>query len=244
MYDLAGATLWARKTLESDIFFRKPDKWFKIWFYLVSLANHKDQKQYKRGEVLTTYKEISFFTGASKNQIDHCIRYLKEAQMCATRKTTRGMFISMLNYGIYQDLNNYRSDTQSDKSAKRKRNGSDTINKNDNNDNKNTNTCEPSSQKVVTPINQVFDVFYKSINPTINYGNKTSREACEWMIEHWGLEKTIEVAKYACAIHGQRFSPTITTPYELKDKISKLKAFREQREAQKPQGVTILRKPS
>ena len=29
-----GATLWARQTIESEIFFWKPAGWFKIWFFI------------------------------------------------------------------------------------------------------------------------------------------------------------------------------------------------------------------
>jgi len=27
-----GLTIWAEQTLESRIFYKKPDAWFKIWF--------------------------------------------------------------------------------------------------------------------------------------------------------------------------------------------------------------------
>ena len=44
-----GATIWARKTIYSDIFTDKPDKWFKIWFYIINKVHWKDSKKYKRG---------------------------------------------------------------------------------------------------------------------------------------------------------------------------------------------------
>lgn len=139
--ELNGATIWGRKTLESDVFFWKPDKWFKIWFFLVNRVNHADNKQFKRGECFTTYAEISQFTKATKGEIDHFIRWSKSCQMLATRKATRGLFVYLLNYDKYQDFNNYKSDTKSELKAKQKRNRSDTINNNDNNDkNENNNT--------------------------------------------------------------------------------------------------------
>jgi len=46
-----GATLWARQTVDSEIFYDKPDKWFKIWFYLVNKVNWKDDKKHERGEI-------------------------------------------------------------------------------------------------------------------------------------------------------------------------------------------------
>ena len=132
-----GATLWARQTIDSDIFYNKPDKWFKIWFYLINEVNHKDNKQFKRGSCFMRYEWIMEKTKANKNEIDHCIRWLKSATMIATRKATRGFTLNILNYNGYQSLENYKSDTKSDSKsetkAKQKRNESDTINKNDKN---------------------------------------------------------------------------------------------------------------
>ena len=137
-----GATLWARQTIESDIFYNKPDKWFKIWFYLINEVNHKNNKQFNRGSCFMKYDWIMRKTKANKNEIDHCIRWLKSATMIATRKATRGFIIKVLNYNGYQSLKNYKSDTKSDSKsdlkAKQKRNESDTIIqecKNGNNDN-------------------------------------------------------------------------------------------------------------
>ena len=137
-----GATIWARQTIDSDIFCNKPDKWFKIWFYLIAEVNHKDNKQFKRGSCFMRYEWIMKKTKANKNEIDHCIRWLKLAMMIATQKATRGFTLKVLNYNGYQSLENYKSDTKSDSKsemkAKQKRNESDTINKNDKN-NKNIN---------------------------------------------------------------------------------------------------------
>ena len=133
-----GATLWARQTIDSDIFYNKPHVWFKIWFYLINEVNHKDNKQFKRGSCFMKYDWIMEKTKAKKNEIDHCIRWLKSATMIATAKATRGFIVNVINYNGYQSLENYKSDTKSDSKsdlkAKQKRNKSDTINKNDNND--------------------------------------------------------------------------------------------------------------
>ena len=133
-----GATLWARQTIDSDIFYNKPHVWFKIWFYLVQQTNHKDNKQFARGSCFLKYEWIMEKTKANKNEIDHCVRWLKSATMIATRKATRGFIVNVLNYNTFQSLENYKSDSKSDSKsetkAKQKRNKSDTINKNDNND--------------------------------------------------------------------------------------------------------------
>ena len=129
-----GATIWARQTLESEVFSNKPDKWFKIWFYLINKANYKDNQKFKRGQAFIKYEWIEESTKATKHQIDHFMRWAKEASMLATQKATRGMVVTILNYDRFQTLDNYKSDTESELKAKQKRNKSDTILKKDKNE--------------------------------------------------------------------------------------------------------------
>jgi len=107
-----GCTFWARQTFDSDIFYNKPDKWFKIWFFIVSRVNYKDNSTFKRGENLVTYYEIIERTKATKDQIYKAIKYFKTERMIDANKTTRGFIIKVLNYGIYQDIENYQDDSK------------------------------------------------------------------------------------------------------------------------------------
>jgi|SRR3990167_3412625 len=125
-----GAFQLCRSIFYHEICYNKPHAWFKIWTYLIGEANHKDKGQFKRGEHLFNYAQIEKMLCVTRNELDHCIRYLKKSQMLATRKATRGFFVTISNYDFYQTLNNYKSDTKSDLKATRKRHGSDTINKN------------------------------------------------------------------------------------------------------------------
>ncbi len=130
MHIKEGFTMWARKTIEANIFQTKPDKWFKIWFYLVMRANHKTTKQYKRGSSWTSYEKIMEATGATKGQVDHCLRYLRKKEALATKKSTRGFNFTINKYDFYQNPANYQRDLD----AKQKRFRRDTINKNAKND--------------------------------------------------------------------------------------------------------------
>lgn len=127
MKNYLGATLWARQTLDSEIFINKPDKWFKIWFYIVSNANYEDTKLFKRGEFFTSYEYIKQGTGATVNQIDQFVRWAKRTIMITTRKTTRGLVIFVLNYDKYQNIESYRTTRKTMEATKWKRNGNDTI---------------------------------------------------------------------------------------------------------------------
>ena len=121
-----GATLWARKTLESDIFNNKPHVWFKIFFYLVNRAHFEKTRHFDRGECYLKYEWIEAATKATKGEIDHFLRWAKSATQningkatqknpeIATRKATHGMIVKVLNYDLYQTLDNYYSDMKSD----------------------------------------------------------------------------------------------------------------------------------
>lgn len=155
-----GATLWARQTIESDIFYKKPDKWFKIFFYIVNKVNHQKNAQFDRGQGFVKYEWIMEKTKAKKSEVDHCIRWLKSATMIATQKATRGMIITVLKYNEFQNIRNYKSDTESDNKselkATQKRHRSDTINNNGNNGNNGNNNITPNGAKYLfnnMPIN-------------------------------------------------------------------------------------------
>lgn len=222
--DFVGYTAWARKTLESDIFFNKPDKWFKIWFCLIQLANHKDNKQFKRGEVLTTYAEIAYFTGANKNMIDGFMRWAKCTTMITTRKTTRGMYVKVLKYSTYQTPGSYKNDTENDSKTeletKRKRNGNDTINKNDNNVNNDNLVGEADVAAVI-------EVFKGSINPTIKVQNKTYRSDAQFLIDTYGIQTVLDAASFAVEHYNEPFFPKISNPSELRNKYPALKTIAE-----------------
>jgi len=78
------------------------------------------------------------------------------------------------------------------------------------------------ADKQLGDIAQVFRVFYDTVNPTINFGNKTQRAAVEFMVAKFGLAKTLKMAEYAVSIQGEKYAPTITTPYILKEKMAEL----------------------
>ena len=106
-----GAVFWARQTVDSEIFFKKPDKWFKIWFYMVMKANWQDKRGLRRGQCHMKYEWIQDATGAQNHTIDNCIRWLKSTTQITTKKTTRGFILTICNYPKYQNIKNYVKDT-------------------------------------------------------------------------------------------------------------------------------------
>ena len=242
-----GATIWARKTIDSVIFYDKPDKWFKIWFFLVNRVNHKKNRRWERGQCFTTYSEIALATKATKNQIDMCFRFLKKEQMLTTQKTTRGMTITIVNYSIYQDLKSYKNDTENDLGTKHKRNTNDTINKNDKNDNneKNEEIISASGRleekiplciKIGLPKEKwsvLIDPFEK-VNPVFKkiYQIIPERNALAEMCNEFGFEKTVDYISLMVDHSGAPYGPVITKPTELLRNLGKLIVF-DKKESQK-----------
>lgn len=84
---------------------------------------------------------------------------------------------------------------------------------------------QATAHAVADPINEIFDVFYKTINPTINFGNITQRKAVEVLFEKVGYEKTLSATRYAISIQIDKYAPTITSPVQLLNKYGDLQAY-------------------
>lgn len=102
------------------------------------------------------------------------------------------------------------------------------------------NTPRPSDSE--NEINQLFNLFYESINPGLNFGHKTNRAAARWLIEKEGLARALDIANYAISIQGKDFAPVITTPGQLKEKYSRLAIYAKKQRAEvtKKQGRVLV----
>jgi len=161
----AGATIWARKTIDSEVFKQKPDKWFKIWFFLVNKVNHADNGKFKRSECFTTYAEIANETGSTPHQIQAFIRWGKKDRMLSTRKTTRGMFIKVLNYNRYQTLDNYKNHTADHLKTTEKPHRNHTIHKNDKNGKNDKKLTTGKKPEASTPFSMTTELKKLDNNP-------------------------------------------------------------------------------
>lgn len=149
-----GYILISRKIVESEIF-SKPPLYLKVWIYLLTLAQHKDYKGLKRGQLRTSIPQIqsacAYYIGyrkvvPSKDQVFKIIDWLRHTHesdmkestkgtMITTTKATHGMLINIDKYCIYQDAKNYEANTESVTKATteelRKKSTTNNINKND-----------------------------------------------------------------------------------------------------------------
>lgn len=186
-----GYILTSRKLLESEIW-SMPPLYFKVWMYLLMRAQFKDYKNLKRGQVVVSIPEIieacSWKVGyrtekPTRAQIFNILEWLRRTDeatdedgtnetMIETTKTTRGLVVTISNYGLYQDPKNYEhndedNDEESTKTTMGQRQA-DTINKNDKNVKKEKNEKEevPGRKKIydVDSIHyKLAERFYKNI---------------------------------------------------------------------------------
>lgn len=85
-------------------------------------------------------------------------------------------------------------------------------------------TITKENSELSSQVKQLMDIFYK-INPTLNWGNKTTRKASEDLIKKFGLEGTLKMAEQIVAVQGQKFAPVCTTPYQMKEKLAQFKIY-------------------
>lgn len=84
---------------------------------------------------------------------------------------------------------------------------------------------KPERASIDAPeINQIIEKF-STINPGINYGNKTERTSAKWLVDTYGLDGTLDYIDYAISISSEKYAPIITTPYQLRAKLGELKIF-------------------
>ena len=167
-----GFYIKARCIQESEIADAPPHV-REIWDWFLMNANHKDYKNLKRGQLLTTYKDIrdglSWYIGYrkcqySKGQCETAMKWLKNATMVTTAKTTRGMIVTVLNYDKFQNIKNYENHKETYTRTTTEPQWHDRINKNEKNERMELN--KGSLKTPSCPLQKITDLFH-SILPTL-----------------------------------------------------------------------------
>lgn len=120
-----GCVLVARKRDDSECAHAAPCT-RELFDLAVRKANYRDQKcgrtTIRRGQWLTSYEEIQKLLHwrigyrkltYTRHQISAGMKYLRSHLMVTTAKATRGLFITVINYGFYQQLSNYENHNES-----------------------------------------------------------------------------------------------------------------------------------
>lgn len=231
-----GYILQPRKFDESEIS-NCPPHVREIWFYLLRKAFFKDGEKLKRGQLLTSYRQIindlSWKVGyrTEKYKKHHCetaMKLLTKLQMIQTTKTTRGLIVTICNYDYYQNSKNYETDNGNHNKTTTKPQSNDTIDeewKNGKNDNNGRAKKEDKSEYYMKYSQQLSKIISKKKSIKIN---KTKQK--KWANEIHKLNKTDGVNEdriqkaldfYAENIGGQ-YIPVIESGSSFREKFLKL----------------------
>lgn len=129
---MKGKFFLHREIFESDVW-DKPPYYLKIWLWILGRANYKTIKKggkvYHRGEFITDYREIidanKWKIGnrpvkLTNDQIFQVCDFLTKTLRIQRRKTTRGLWIKVLNYDYFQKLSGGESNGESNGESKAK----------------------------------------------------------------------------------------------------------------------------
>lgn len=199
-----------------------------LWVVLLLRANHEPRKFMWNGDIITIYegqlvtgrKELSKVSGIPESTIERALELLERHGQIGQQKTTKFRLITVINWKKYQIPDNKRttSGQQVD------------TNKNENNV-KNEKNLKTSDE--VAGVQEVMKIFAE-YNPTINWGNKTTRKAAASLIRQFGLEGTLAMSHQVIAIQGKKYAPVATTPYQMKEKLAQFKAYFDSEKDKKP----------
>jgi len=232
-----GAFQIARKIFQGELWNDKPASWTKVWLYILGKVAHKDQGKLKRGVGYFNFSDERTRIGKdiTPDMIKKCIRYFKKSQMIGTTKSTRGMYIEVLNYNTYQVLENYKAPQKAQSKHYRSTTEAPLYNKNEKNENNEKKKYSAEGAGVLK--------LFEEIDPKNKtyYGNTTQRLSADFLLKEYGLEKIREVLDIIRGARGSKGFPSITSPYEMKEKWTKVgEALMRQREELKPKQYSII----
>lgn len=131
-----GAFLVARKVFDSDIWTMKPSTWFKMWIYILGNVNFVDSSTLKRGQGYFNFKREKHDIGQDITD-DSTKKFMQFARGCGlitTKRSTRGVVVSVLNYDSYQNLSSYEAPQEALEAHQTSTRGAPRYHKNDKNE--------------------------------------------------------------------------------------------------------------
>ena len=223
MPKIKGGYILLARTLTQNELWGKPPYYIKLWVWLLLKCNHENVKKnghsYNRGEAMVTLEETlensTYTTGWRINRItkDQAWKFyedLRKARMITTRKTTRGMFVKVLNYNFFQDSKNYEDDTEKATKTTHLKHNSNTINKNEKNEKNENNIL------YVDSLNKILEHFNTTFSKNIKITNAWSDNAVLWLDTYSVQEVLDAITKWK--VNGWWADPNITLLFRTKNK--------------------------
>lgn len=147
MADRNGWVCLHRSIQNNFLWDDKPYAMGQAWLDLIMLANREDKKtmyqgkvvEFKKGTVNRSILWLSERWGWDRKKTRKFLKILEIEKMATTNATTHGTTITIVNYGLYNDLGDNQTDNQRDDHSPTKGQPLPTNNNNNNNNNNNIN---------------------------------------------------------------------------------------------------------
>ena len=171
-----------RKILENPILNRsRTYSNFEAWIWLLIKANHKDNKfllgtdliNVKKGDIVTSQKKLCKRFRWSNSKLRNFLKLLEKDQMITLETTSKATYISICNYGTYQE---------SQIAKKSQKNRKSIANKSEKNTNNNSNNVNN-----VNNVNKI-KVHTKKITYILNdkkYLDKYGKPLLQAFVDYW-----------------------------------------------------------
>lgn len=210
-----------------------------LWVHILIRAEHTEKEfrwngstqLTKRGQFLTGRKKLNLETGIPETTIERILNVFEKEGQIGQQKNNQSRLITVLNYNDYQTADNKRTTN-----GQQTDNGW-THNKNTKNNKESKEPSETSSQ-----VKEIMQIFYE-INPTLNWGNKTYRNACDDLIKRYGVNGALQMAKQVVSAQGTQYAPRATNPYIMREKLADFKVYfdseKNKRQNNKPKVAII-----
>ena len=213
-----------RKIIENPIW--KNSQLSHLFLTLLLWSNHEEKKTLfngkieviGRGQLITGRYALAGATGISPNTIKDYLNLLEKLEIITKKSTNKFTLISIVKYNDYQTKKEKHTSKNTNQTPARHQ--PDTTNNNVNNDNNVNNTIADKPPE----ISLLLEFFKNTVNPHLQYNNKTERKACTNLLNTYGLEKTKQALIFLEEKRKtDKYLPLITTPYELWTKWAKIK---------------------
>jgi hypothetical protein len=228
--DLFGGWIKLHRKLLKNPIMQRP-AYLGVWVFLLINANHEGSGYraimgdkmvtLDAGQLVTGRKKISKETYTPESTVEDILSFLEREQMIRQQKFNKYRLISILNWKKYQGVDN---------KATTKQQQGDT---NQEHKNKRNNTAPDEPVRKASPEISKFNPLgaqiikeFEIVNPACKrmYGNTTQRQACDDLIERYGLEKVLQVVRILPKSNVIPYMPSITTPAQLVGKWTQLES--------------------
>lgn len=224
-----------------------------VWLQLLLMASCGDYEVMFKGKRITLLPgqitvgshQLGYETGVPRGTIVRILQCFESEHMIEQQKSNKCTLITILKWSKYQEREHQNEQQMNNKRT------SDEHQMNTNQEGKKVKkerkketepilaTPSAVAEKVPNPINEILEQFQMKVNPTINYGNSTQRGAVEYLLKFMGKEKLSRMIDFVESIKNEEFAPTITTPYQLKEKLAALTSY-YQKKHNKPSNVISI----